>query len=71
MRRAFPLHHSRHGAHVSFTAVLGVDVFQHRVSGQRSLVSSLPIKILDALGVSTSMTGECYSVLGSTDAIHR
>ncbi len=32
-KRVLPLHEHRHRTHVNFTAVLGVDVLQHCVSG--------------------------------------
>jgi hypothetical protein len=48
------LHH--HWAHVSFAAVLGMDVFQHCVSGQCPLVSKVPVKVLDVLCVSAGKT---------------
>ena len=48
------LHH--HWAHASFAAVLGMDVFQHCVSGQCPLVSKVPVKVLDVLCVSAGKT---------------
>jgi hypothetical protein len=42
---ALPLHRHRHCTHVSFTAVLGMDVLPHCVSGQRPLVSNVPVKV--------------------------
>ena len=48
----------RHYPYVSFTAVLGVNVFQHCVSGQRSWVSTSSVKVLDALCVSAGKTDE-------------
>jgi hypothetical protein len=50
--------------------VLGMDVLQHCVSGQRSLVADVSVKILDALRVSTGKTDERHSVLVPTNAVH-
>ena len=54
--RVLPLHHHRHCTHVSFTAVLDIDVLQHCVSSQRSLVSDVSVKVLDALCVRAGKT---------------
>lgn len=50
--------------------MLGMDVLQHCVSGQRSLVSNVSVKVLDALCVSAGKTEEDHPVLVSTDAVH-
>jgi hypothetical protein len=55
---------------VNFTAVLDIDVLQHCVSSQRSLVPDVSVKVLDALCVRAGKTAECHPVLVSTDAVH-
>jgi len=67
---ALPLHRHRHCTHVSFTAVLGLDVLPHCVSGQRPLVSNVPVRVLDALRVSAGKTDEDRTLIVLTDAIH-
>jgi hypothetical protein len=68
--RALPLHHYRHWAHVSFTAVLGMDVPQHCVGSRRSWVSDVPVEVLNALCVIAGKTSERHAVLVSTNAVH-
>ena len=51
-------------------AVLGVNVLQHCVSGQRSSVSNSSVKVLDALCVSAGKTGEGRTSIVFTDAVH-
>jgi hypothetical protein len=65
-----PLHHQRHCTHVGFSAVLGMDVLQHCVSGQRSWVSRVSVKISNGLCVRTGNTYERRTSLASADAIH-
>jgi len=68
--RVLTFHYHRHCTNVSFTAVRGMDVLQHCVSGQRSLVSHVSVKVLDALCVSAGKTEEEHPVLVSTNAVH-
>ena len=65
-----PLHDHRHRTYVTFIAVLSMDVLQHCVSGQRSGVSNVSVKVLNALCVSASKTDEGRTLMVSTDAIH-
>jgi len=65
-----PSHCYRHCTHVSFTAVLGMDVLQHCLSGQRSRVSNASFKVLDALCVSAGATHERRTPIVSADAVH-
>jgi hypothetical protein len=69
-RRVLSLHHHRHCAPVSFTAVLSMDVLQHCASGQRPVVSNAPAKVLDMLCVSAGKTNEFHSVPVSSNAVH-
>lgn len=55
---------------MSFTAVLGTDVLQHFASGHRSLVSEVPVKVLDALRVSAGKTDEDGTHIVSANAVH-
>ena len=50
--------------------MLGMDVFQHRLSGQRSWVSHASFKVLHALCVSAGKTDEGRTRIVSTDAVH-
>jgi len=68
--RALPLHRDRRRTHVSFTAVLGMDVLPHCVGGQCPLVSNVPVKVLDALRVSAGKTDEDRTLIVRTDAVH-
>jgi len=68
--RVLPFHYHRHSTDVSFTAVLGVDVLQHCVSGLCSLVSNASVKVLHALCVSAGKTEEDHPTLVSTNAVH-
>ena len=68
--RVLPLHHHRHRTPVSFTAVLGMDVPQHRLSGQRPLVSNVPVEVLDALCVSARKANEDRTFIVPSDAVH-
>jgi hypothetical protein len=54
---------------MSFTAVLGMDVLQHFADGQRSLVSEVPVKVLDALRVSAGKTGKDRILIVSANAV--
>ena len=56
--------------HVSFTAVLGMDVLQHGMSRLRSLVPNASVKVLDALCMSAGTTHEGRTPIVSTDAVH-
>ena len=60
--RVVPLHHHCHRTDVSFTAVLDVDVPQHCVSGQRSLVSNVSVKVFYALCVSAGEADQRHTV---------
>ena len=55
---------------MSFTAVLSMDVLQHRLSRQRSWVSNASFKVLDALRMSEGTTDEGRTPIVSTDAVH-
>jgi hypothetical protein len=68
--RVLPFHYHRHPTDVSFTAVLGLDMLQHGVSGLGSLVSNASVKVLDALGVRAGTTEEDHAILVSTNAVH-
>jgi hypothetical protein len=46
---------------MSFTAVLGMNVLQHCLGGQRSRVSHASVKVLDALDVSAGATDEGWT----------
>jgi hypothetical protein len=70
LRRVLPFHYHRHCTHVSFTAVLGVDVLQHCVSSKRSSVSNVSVEVLDTHRVKASNTDEGQTVLLSNDAVH-
>jgi hypothetical protein len=50
--------------------VLGMDVLQHCLSGQRSRVSNASFKVLDAFCVTASTTDEARTPIISTDAVH-
>jgi hypothetical protein len=65
-----PFHYHCHCTHVSFTAVLSMDVLQHCLSGQRSWVSNGSFKVLDALCMSAGTTHEGCTPIVSTDAVH-
>ncbi len=65
-----PFHNHRHRAHMSFTAVLGMDVIQHRLSGERSWVSNASVKFVDALGMRACTTGESRTRMVFSDAVH-
>ena len=68
--RVLPFHHRRHRTHVSFTAVLGMNVLQHCVSSQRSLVPNAPVKVLDAICVRAGKTYQRHSIIVFTYAVH-
>ena len=55
---------------MTFTIVLCKDVLQHFAGGQCSSVSEVPVKILDALGVSAGNTDEDRAVVVSANAVH-
>jgi hypothetical protein len=55
---------------MSFTAVLGMDVLQYFAGGQRSLVSKVSIKVLNALCVSASETDKVRTLIVSANAVH-
>jgi hypothetical protein len=65
-----PFHNLRHATHMSFTAVFGMNVFQHCLSGQRARVSNASVKFANALGVRTCTTDESQATVISTDAVH-
>ena len=69
-RRVLSFHYHRHCMHMNFTTVLGMDVLQHRLSGQRSWVSNASFKVLDAFCVSAGTTYEARTPLISTNAVH-
>jgi hypothetical protein len=55
---------------MNFATVLGMDVLQHCLSGQRSWVSNASFKVLDAFCVSAGTTDEPRTPIISTDAVH-
>jgi hypothetical protein len=61
--RVMPLHYHRHCTHMSFTAVLSMDVIQHCLSRQRSWVSNISVKVLYALRVSAGKTDKVVPLL--------
>ena len=62
-------HDHRHCPYVSFTAVLGMDVLQHCLSGQRAGVANAFLEVLDALCVIAGETGEGRTLLVFPDAV--
>lgn len=64
------LRYHRHCPHMTFTAVLSMDVPQHRLSGQGPLVSNVPIEVLDALCVSARKADEDRTLGVPADAVH-
>jgi hypothetical protein len=68
-RGVLPFHFHRLCTHVSFTAVLSMNVFQHCLSGERSLVSNASFKVLDAHCMSAGTTHEGRTSIVSTDAV--
>ena len=65
-----PFHYHRRCTHMNFATVLGMDVLQHCLSGQRSWVSNASFKVLDAFCVSAGTTDEPRTPIISTDAVH-
>jgi hypothetical protein len=63
-------HYHRHCAHVSLTAMFGMNVFQHCLSGQRSRISKASVKVSDSLCVCAGTTDESRASVISTDAVH-
>jgi hypothetical protein len=68
--RVLPLHHHRHRTHVSFTTVLGMDVLQHCMSRQRSLVRNASVKVLDPICVRAGKTDQRHPIIVLTNAVH-
>lgn len=64
----FPNH--RDGTHVSRTAVFGLNVLEHRVSGERSRVPCVPVKILNTLCVAAGKADERRALIAPTDSVH-
>jgi hypothetical protein len=50
--------------------VFGTDVLQHFAGGQRSSVSEVSVKVLDALRMSAGKTGEDRTPIVSANAVH-
>jgi hypothetical protein len=50
--------------------VIGMNVLQHSVSGQRSRVFNASVKVADALGVRACTTDENRTPVVSFDAVH-
>lgn len=65
-----PFHHHRDRTPVRSTIVHRMDVLQHFASGQRSLISEVPIKVFNALCVSAGETDEDRTPIVSTNAVH-
>ena len=68
--RIVQLRYHRHRPHMTFTAVLSMDVPQHRLSGQGPLVSNVPIEVLDALCVRARKADEDRTLGVPADAVH-
>lgn len=64
-------HYYRHCTQVSFTAMFGMNVFQHCLSSKRSGVSGASVKVLDALCVSACKTGEDRTPTVCANAVHK
>jgi hypothetical protein len=64
------LSHHGHRTGVSFPTVLSMDVLQHCMSSQRSLVPNASVKILHAIRVRTGKTYQGYPVTVSANAVH-
>lgn len=56
--------------HMSFTAVLGLDVLQHGLSRQRAWISNASVKASDSLCVCAGTTDKGRTSVISTDAVH-
>jgi hypothetical protein len=66
-----PFHYHRHRTHLrSFTAIFGMEVFQHCSGRQRARVSNVSFQVLDALCVSAGTTGKRRTPVVSADAVH-
>lgn len=65
-----PLSNHRHRARMSLTAVLGVNMLEHRVSRECSRILSASLKVLDMLCVSTGKTDESRTITAFTDSVH-
>ena len=65
-----PFHYRRRRTHVSFTAVIGMNVLQHCLSRQRAWISKPSVKIADALGVSACTTDERRTLIVCSDDIY-
>jgi hypothetical protein len=65
-----PFHYHSHRTHVSFTAVLGMNVFQHCLSRQRARVSNASVKFVHSLGVRACTTDESCTRMVFSDAVH-
>ena len=68
--RMLPFHYHRYCTHVSFAAVLGINVFQHGLSRQSSWISKHSMKALDPLCVCAGTTDENRTSVMSSDAVH-
>jgi len=62
-------HDHRHSPLMSFRAVLGVDVLQHCLGGERAWVANVFFEVLDALCVIAGETGESRTLLVFPDAV--
>jgi hypothetical protein len=65
-----PFHYHSHPTHVRFTAVLGTNMLQHCLRGQRAWVSDACVKVLDVLRVCASTTDKNRTGVISADAVH-
>jgi hypothetical protein len=65
-----PFHDHRHCTNVSFTAMFGLNMFQHCLSGQRASVANTSVKVLDPLDVCAGKAGKGRASVISTDAVH-
>jgi hypothetical protein len=63
-------HNHRHRMHVSSSAVLGMNVLQHGMGCQRSLVPKLPVKVVDSISVRAGETDQRHIVIVPTNAVH-
>jgi hypothetical protein len=56
--------------HMSFTAVLGLDVLQHGLSRQRAWISNASVKASDSLCVCAGTTHKGRTRIVFSDAVH-
>jgi hypothetical protein len=64
------LDHHCHGTDVSLAAVFGMNVLEHFLSGQRSWVWNVFVKVVDVLCVRAGKTDEGRTLMIFTDSAH-